>query len=63
MFSRTKIVEFDLSNYATKADLKSEAGVDASIFFKKRDLASLASGVDKLDMDRLKNVPTNLGNF
>ena len=33
-------VELELSNYATKADLKNAAGVDKSIFAKKVDLAS-----------------------
>ena len=31
-------VELDLSNYATKADLKNATGVDASDFAKKSDL-------------------------
>ena len=56
-------VELDLSNYATKADLKNATGVDTSKFAKKVDLASLKSNVDKLDIDKLKNVPTNLNNF
>ena len=30
-------VELDLSNYATKADLKNEIGVDTSKFAKKVD--------------------------
>ena len=29
-------VELDLSNYATKADLKNETGVDISDFVKKK---------------------------
>ena len=52
-------VELDLSNYATKADLKNATGVDTSKFDKKVDLANLKSNVDKLDIDKLKNVPTN----
>ena len=36
-------VEFDLSNYATKADLKNTTGVDTSKFAKKVDSASLKS--------------------
>ena len=56
-------VELDLSNYATKADLKNAAGVDTSKFAKKVDLANLKSNVDKLDIDKLKNVPTNLSNL
>ena len=56
-------VELDLSNYATKADLKNATGVDTSKFAKKVDLANLKSNVDKLDIDKLKNVPTNLSNL
>ena len=37
-------VESDLSNYATKADLKKSNKCD----------------VDKLDIDKIKNVPSNL---
>ena len=50
-------VELDLSNYATKADLKNARGADTSKFAKKFDLASLKSNVDKLDFDKLKNIP------
>ena len=53
-------VELDLSNYATKADLKNAAGADTSKFAKKFDLASSKTNVDKLDIDKLKSVPTNL---
>ena len=53
----------DLSNYATKADLKNATGVDTSSFAKKTNLASLKFNVDKLDIDKLKNVPTNLSNL
>ena len=55
--------ELDLSNYVTKADLKNATGVDASKFAKKVDLANLKSKVDKLDIDKLKNVPTNSSNL
>ena len=55
-------VELDLSNYATKTDLKNASGVDTSTFAKKVDLANLKSGVDKLDIDKLKNVPSGLSN-
>ena len=40
--------ELDLSNYATKADLKNTAGVDTSKFAKKVDLTDLKSNFDKL---------------
>ena len=53
-------VELDLSNYATKADLKNATGVDTSGFAKKTDSANLKSDVNKLDIDKLKNVPTNV---
>ena len=50
--------ELDLSNYATK-DLKNATGVDTLDFAKKTDLANLKSDVDKLDINKLKTVPTN----
>ena len=56
-------VELDLSNYATKADLKNAIGVDASKFAKKVDLANIKSNVDKSDFDKLKYVPTSLSNL
>ena len=56
-------VEFDLSNYATKADLKNATGVDTSDFNKKTDWANLKYDVDKLNIDKLKNVATNFGNL
>ena len=56
-------VELDLSNYATKADLKSDTGADTSNFAKNVDLASLKSNVDRLDTDKLKNVPSNINNL
>ena len=56
-------VELDFSNYATEVDLKSATIVDTSKFAKKFDLANLKSNVDKLDIDELKNVPTNLSNL
>ena len=56
-------VELDLSNYETKPDLKNAAGIDTSKFAKKDDLVSLKSNVDKLDVDKWKNVPTILRNL
>ena len=56
-------VESDLSYYVKKVDLRNAAGVDTSNFAKKVDLESLKSEVDKLDIDKLKNVPSNLVNF
>ena len=51
-----------MSNYATKADLKNATGVYASSFAKKVHLSNLKSNVDKLDIDRFKNVQINLSN-
>ena len=56
-------VVLDLSNYATKTDFKNATGVDTLSFAKELDLADLKSDVDKLDIDKLKNVPTNLSNL
>ena len=56
-------VELDLSNYGTKADLKKETGVDTSKFAKKIDLVNLKSYIDKLDIDKYKNVPVNWSNL
>ena len=50
-------VKVDLSNYATKTDLKNVAHVDASSFALKTDLANLKTEVDKLDIDKLVLVP------
>ena len=52
--------EFDLFHYTTKADLKNETVVDISYFAKKDDLVNLKSNLDKLDIDKLKNVPRGL---
>ena len=49
-------VELNLSNYATKADFKTAAGVDLSDFAKKTDLTNLKPDVGKLDIDKLKSV-------
>ena len=56
-------VELDLFNYATKTDLKNATEIDTSSFAKKVNLASLNSNVDKLDIDKLENLPTNLSNL
>ena len=53
-------VELDLSNYATKTDLKNVTLVDVFSFASKINLASLKTEVDKIDADKLKTVPVNL---
>ena len=39
------------------------ADVDTSTFAKKTDLANLGSDVDKLDIDKLKNIPSGISNL
>ena len=46
-----------------KTDLKNAIGVDTSSFTKKVGLASWKSDVDKLDIEKLKNMRTNLSNL
>ena len=53
-------VELDLTNYATKDDLKNITHVDVSSYATKTNLAGLKSEVDKIDVDKLKTVPTDL---
>ena len=56
-------VEWDWSNYAAKVDLKNATDVDTSKLAQKFDLANLKSDVDKLDIDKLKSVPTCLNSL
>ena len=56
-------VKVNLSNYATKAYLKNATGIGTSGFALKSNLASLKAEVDKIDLDKFKNVPTNLSNL
>ena len=53
-------VELDLSNYATKNDLKNITNVDMSRFASKTNLAALKTEADKIDVDKLKATPTDL---
>ena len=53
-------VELDLTNYATKNDLKNITLVDVSSFASKTNLAALKTEVDKIDTDKLKTAPTDL---
>ena len=46
-------IKVDLSNFATKADIKNISHVDTSSFVLKTNLASLKTEVDKLDIDKL----------
>ena len=53
-------VELDLTNYATKNDLKNITHVDVSSFASKTNLAALKTEVDKIDVDKLKTAPVDL---
>ena len=53
-------VELDLTNYATKTDLKNITHVDVSSFASKTNLAALKTEVDKIDADKLNTVPVDL---
>ena len=53
-------VELDLSNYATKKDIKDITHIDASGFASKTNLAALKTKVDKLNIDKLRTTPADL---
>ena len=57
MFSKTIStiggdLNVDLSNYATKGDIRNISHVNTSSFSLKSNLASLRTDVDKLDIDK-----------
>ena len=53
-------VKIDLSDYATKEDIKNITRIDTSSFALKTNLSSLKTEVDKLDIDKSVPVPTDL---
>ena len=53
-------IKVDLSNYATKADIKNITHVVTSSFALKTNLAILKTEVDKLDIDKLVPIPADL---
>ena len=53
-------VKVDLSNYATKTDLKNVSHVAVSNFALKSNVASLKNEVDKVDIDKVSPVPNDL---
>ena len=59
-FGRDINVKVDLSNYATKTDLKNVSYVGVSSFALKSNFAGLKTEVDKIDADKLKTVPVDL---
>ena len=53
-------VNVDLSNYATKADIKNISHMDTSSFTLETNLANLKTEVVKLDINKLVPVPVDL---
>ena len=50
----------DLTNYATKTDLKNITHVDVSSYASKTNLSALKNQVDKIDVEKLKTVLDDL---
>ena len=59
-FGENISVSVDLSNYATKTDIKNITHIDTSGFALKTNLANLKTEVDKIDTDKLRTVPVDL---
>ena len=59
-FSGDIDVKVDLSNYATKADIKNISHIDTSSFALKTNSPNVKTEVDKLDIDKLVPVPVDL---
>ena len=59
-FGRNINVKVDYSNYATKTDIKNIVLVDTSSFTLETNLSSLKTEVDKLGIDKIVPVPTDL---
>ena len=59
-FGNSIKVKIDLSNYATKTDIKNISHVDTSSFVLKTNLANLKTDVDKSDIDKLVPIPVDL---
>ena len=49
-----------MSKYVTKTYLKNATAVDTLAFAKKTDLGNLKPDVDKLNIDKFKNIPSCL---
>ena len=57
-FGRDNNIKVDLSNYATKTDIKNISDIDTSRFALKSNLANVKNEVDKL-----KGLPTSSSNL
>ena len=56
---KVKVV-LDFSNYATKKELDHATGIDTSDLAAKKDFAALKAEIEKLEINKLLNVPTGL---
>ena len=52
-----------MSNYATKKELDHATGIDTFELAGKKGFIALKAEVDKLDINKLVNVPTCLNNW
>ena len=59
---KVKVV-LHLSNCATKKELERAKGIDTSDLAVKKDFIALKAEFDKLDINKLVNVPTSLNNL
>ena len=59
-FGRNINVKVDLSNYATKTDIKNISHLDTSSFALKINLANLKTELDKPDINKFSHFPTDL---
>ena len=59
---KVKVV-LDFSNYATKKELEHATRIDTSDLSNKKDFIPLKAEVDKLNINKLVNVPTGLNNL
>ena len=55
---KVKVV-LDLTNYATRKGLEHATGIETSDLAAKKDFIVLKAEVDKLDINKLTNVPTS----
>ena len=56
-------VVLNLSIYAIKTELEHATGVDRSDIAPKKDFIASKTELDKLEINKLVNVPTSLNNF
>ena len=59
---KVKLV-LDLSNYGTKKELDHATYADTSDLAAKKDFIALKAEFDKLDINKLVNIPTSLEKF